>query len=290
MLSLVVVLAATVNALAHAQALNAGVSDSMQLRCEQAASLKAIADDYVRQAREFHRQADLQIAEAKRLKGEARYLEGITSKSGITTAPLRLSPEQARAAINQYTGDLSQFLGHAQAYNEHMKLFDQQMGRCQANEDRYQASLKVYELHLQQFHLPNLALPTAALSTGLIRPPHICQAMVLSEGEAASVAGRFLSDQAKVLSAERQLARAEADLSASQQAAGMANAKLETEILRGQREKALAVEFGKLKEEYDMLVVERERLASINTRGAFPAARNVSSSITTLKAQGKLVR
>jgi hypothetical protein len=140
-------------------------------------------------------------------------------------------------------------------------------------------------MHLQEFHAPNLRLPSVAMATGAIRPPHLCPAMVVSEGQAAQITGTYFNDQLRVLQAQQNLQLAEKQLRDTKVGANLANQKLETEIKRGQGERDLAVEFGKLREEYDLLKTEKERIASAN-KLASPTTQK-GTTVTT-KVQGKL--
>ncbi len=252
----------------------------MSERIEQATRLKGIADDYVRYAQSFHDYTEKQILEAQKLEGEANVLQGVAP----VIPTLKMNPAQYQSAVKQYSDDLSEFVGHAATYNGHMQRFDKEMGQCHANEDKYLASLKEYELHLEKFHVPNLRLPDVAIKAmPAIKPPHICHALVMSEDQAKSMSSQYFNDQLKLLAAEQSLNRAEGELQTSRVGANVVNAKLNTEILRQKREQELAMEFGKLKEEYDLLLDERNRIATINK----PAQSKSTGAVIT-KVQGTI--
>jgi hypothetical protein len=252
----------------------------MSERIEQATRLKGVADDYIRYTQGFHEYAEKQILEAQKLEGEAKVMQGV-----MPVIPnLKMNGPQYQEAVKQYSDDLSQFVGHASTYNGHMQTFDREMGQCHANEDKYLASLKEYELHLEKFHVPNLRLPDVAMrAMPVVRPPHICHALVMSEDQARSMSSQYFNDQLKLLAAEQSLNHAEGQLRLAQQGSNVVNAKLNTEILRQKREQELAMEFGKLKEEYDLLLDERNRIATINK----PAGSKSTGAVIT-KVQGKI--
>jgi hypothetical protein len=252
----------------------------MSERIEQATRLKGVADDYIRYTQSFHEYAEKQILEAQKLEGEAKVMQGV-----MPVIPnLKMNGPQYQEAVKQYSDDLSQFVGHASTYNGHMQIFDREMGQCHANEDKYLASLKEYELHLEKFHVPNLRLPDVAMrAMPVVRPPHICHALVMSEDQARSMSSQYFNDQLKLLAAEQSLNHAEGQLRLAQQGSNVVNAKLNTEILRQKREQELAMEFGKLKEEYDLLLDERNRIATINK----PAGSKSTGAVIT-KVQGQI--
>jgi hypothetical protein len=274
-------------------------ADLMARRIQQASELKAGAERYVVQARKFHRSAEALIAESKNLENEARLLSQNSPNTGeplkgsakftqgihlTAPAPLKLTTAQYALALNQYSSDISKFAEHAQLYNLHLAKFNTEIGACHANDQAYADNLKKYGMHINEFHLPNLRLPSTAIATGLIRPPHLCRAMVVSEGEASHITNSYFNDQLRLLDAQQRLETAESQLQASQQGVGLARQKLETEIKRGQGERDLAIEFGKLREEYDLLKTEQERIASANKLAAPPASKGTVST----KVQGKI--
>jgi hypothetical protein len=277
----------------------------MAKRIAQAAELKSGADQYISQAKQFHRMAPGLISESQNLateaqllaqnlkpqtaqasdnalKGSAHFSQGIHFGS---PPPLRLNASQYQAALSQYSNDISKFAEHAQQYDSHLQKFNSEIGACHASDQAYADNLKKYEMHLQEFHVPNLRLPSVALATGAIRPPHLCRAMVVSEGQAAQITGTYFNDQLRLVEAQQKLQLAEKQLRDTQKGIGLANQKLETEIKRGQGERDLAVEFGKLREEYDLLKTEKERIASANKLASPTSPKGTA---VTTKVQGKI--
>jgi len=275
----------------HAQSTDCQ-SCKMGERIRQATELKSGFEQFIDEAQSFHKVAQQQILEAQKLEGEAQKLEGSAQFQQGTTGTLhpqmvKLSATQLKAAAQLYSGDLSKFMLHAEQYNAHATQFDQQMGRCKASEDLYKANLQKYALHLQEFHLPEINLPSQAMAMGVIKPPHICPAMLAKHGEAQSMVNQYYNDQVRLLSAEQQLTNAETDLQAARQKAGLSDAELQKEIVRGQREQTLALEFGRLKDEYDMLLTEKDRIASSSKGGGKVTSAQTSSKAQT-NVQGKV--
>jgi hypothetical protein len=277
----------------------------MAKRIAQASELKSGADNYILEAKKFHQTAQGLISESRSLESEARLLaqnlqaQSVPSRKdplkgsanfsqGVQIGappPLKLTAAQYSAALNQYSSDVVKFTEHAQQYDSHLQKFNTEIGACHANDQAYAANLKKYEMHLQEFHMPNLRLPSVAIATGVIRPPHLCPAMMVSEGEALQITGKYFNDQLRLVSAQQQLQTAEKQLRDTQKGMGLANQKLETEIKRGQGERDLAVEFGKLQEEYDLLKTEKERIASANKLSSPTSAKGTT---VTTKVQGKV--
>jgi hypothetical protein len=277
----------------------------MAKRVAQASELKSGADSYVLRAKRFHQTAQDLISESKGLENEALLLaQNLKDQSGQLSKdplkgsanftqgiqfgappPLKLTAAQYGAALNQYSGDIQKFTEHAQLYDAHLQKFNAEIGACHANDQAYAANLKKLEMHLQEFHMPNLRLPSVAIATGTIRPPHLCPAMMVSEAEGQQITDKYFNDQLRLVAAQQQLQSAEKQLRNTQTGMGLANQKLETEIKRGQGERDLAVEFGKLREEYDLLKTEKERIASANKLASPTSAKGTA---VTTKVQGKI--
>lgn len=221
---------------------------SCQKRIESAERLLEAGQEFIVRARYLRDKAKLQILEAKRLKGEAEMLRTITP----ATAPQKLSPQEYQQATQQYKSDLERFSEHAKLYGSHVEKFQQQVGACHASEAEYQNLVKQYQLHCEQFHLPN------------VPPPHICLNLNLSQGEAAGLAFAVRSDRMRVVEAERDLHREESRLAQSEREAPYVEKNLQNQANRQQREQELAEEFGRLKQEYDLVRIEQQHLAGNN--------------------------
>lgn len=240
-----------------------------QRRIQSAQQLIQEGEAYIARTRALHERTGQQILAAKRLRGQAEVLRTITP-----TAPSRkLSPKEYQAALEQFNSDVAKFRANAIEYNQHLEKFRLDVGECQANEATYQSIARRYELHCKQFHLPN------------IPAPHICVTLNLTEAQAASLAHVIRLDQVRVAQAERDLRQEEARLSHHEGAAPYLEAKLKNQTERQQREQKLAEEFATLKQEYDLLEIERKVIA---TNGKAKSPVVVRSSVAgRVKKEGK---
>ncbi len=217
-----------------------------ETREENAARLIAQAENFKKQAAKLHGKAETSINAANRLAGQARSLT------------LRIGSPQFKSAVAQYSGDLAQFKAHAQQYNAHLAEFQKTIGECRAGEAAYDKELKDYQLHVNLFHLPDL--------TEAVRPPHICGRLQMSESETSRVANGIRSDQLKIIAAQQNLNAEELKLRQAQTAELSTTKKAVNASIREKHEQELAGEFGKLKEEYDLLKMENEALGGANSK------------------------
>jgi hypothetical protein len=239
------------------------------------------SDNLNQRALSFHKRAETLIAQADKLKDQAASLhnskaavKGSASQTTLNGAaevlhtnipvlpkPAKLTKEQYALGAKQYAGDLSNFTAHAKAYDEHLKQFQKAVGECHANEKALDGVLKKYEIHVGDFHL-GLNDSNAQI---VLRPPHICKRMQnMVDRDFNKIANAMMNDQRRVMEAEHRLAQTEAELQNAEQANAAASGKAMHQAQREEGEMALAGEFGRLKEEYDLLKMEKERLATVN--------------------------
>ena len=222
----------------------------LKRRIESAKEIIADTKALKAKAAAFHQRVDLQIAQATKLKGEAQILQ---IKPPILPANLHLNAAQLAAAQNQYNSDIKEFSAHAEAYNDHLKQFQGTVGECHANDVMLDNVIHKYDLHLEEFHLPVVR----------ISPPHICGALgEVYGGDVSHIANSIMNDQLRVINAEQDLQRAEQKLQAVEGQAPAIAGKTVNAAYRASREQELAAEFGRLRQEYDLLKVERQRLAN----------------------------
>ena len=218
--------------------LTAQFGSAQETREENAARLIAQTNDFKLRVQELHGKVDANVNDANRLKGQAEHLTNV----------LKAGTAQYQAATAQYSGDLSQFKNHAQQYQLHMEDFKKTMGECHANEKIYEAQAEEYKLHLQTWHMPD------------IRPPHICGLLNVSQDQAMHIANTLRVDQMRVAAATGDMLNAQQKLATAEQAElGLAKKAIGSSI-REKREQELAGEFGKLKQEFDLLKIERQAL------------------------------
>jgi len=235
---------------------------SAETREENARRLIAQANDLKTQAAKLHGKAETSINNANRLTGEAHSLL------------LKMGTPEFKSAVAQYSGDLSQFRAHADQYNAHLAEFQKTIGECHAGEAAYENSLKDYQLHVNLFHIPDFQT---------IKPPHVCGQLKMSQADSGRVAYNIRNDQIKILKAEQQLNTEETKLRTAQSAQLLNAKKAVNASIREKHEQELAGEFGKLKEEYDLLKIENQALGGANSKvvASIGATTSVQAKIRT---------
>lgn len=239
-----------------------GLPAQAETREENAARLIAQAEQVKKQAVRLHGTAETSINSANRLAGQAHSLL------------LKVGTPQFKSAVAQYSGDLAQFKAHAEQYNAHLAQFQQTIGECHAGEAAFEENLKNYQLHVNLFHIPSLQS---------VRPPHICGHLQMTETHMNRVGQSIRNDQLRVMAAEQNLNNEELKLRAAQNSELLNAKKAMNASIREQREQQLAGEFGKLKEEYDLLKVENEALGGANSKvvADIGAATSVHAKVQT---------
>jgi hypothetical protein len=227
--------------------LSPAMQQMMDRRVKNANHLLVEEKQYKESSQKLHAKMQNLIAESKTLKGEAQVLH--------TTVPLtggvKLDAAQLKSAQGQYAGHINEFKAHAQAYQAHLADFAHTLGECHANEAAYKAYVSQVQLHVSDFHISMLN----------IRPPHVCGLLPGSTAEAAKINNQLRVDAARMQDSETSLALAQTKLTAEQQVSGVLDSRVAKEANRQEKEKELAGEFGKLREEYDLLKTEKDILA-----------------------------
>ncbi|HEY9785151.1 MAG TPA: hypothetical protein V6D17_07100 [Candidatus Obscuribacterales bacterium] len=225
-------------------------------REEQAAELKRNFDEFIAHARRLHERTEILLAEAKNLKGRATQLRTVAPN----LPPVRLKGREYQQALVQFKADVDKFKAHADEYNDHLHKFRQQIGECSAAQAAYEEACKKYEMHCQQYHMPN------------IPPPHICIDLNVSASDASNMAHQMMSDQMRAIRAERELRQTEEKIGQLENVSTKVDAHVEKQSERLKREQELAAEFGRLRQEYDLLEVERKVIEGSKTANK-PIAR-----------------
>jgi hypothetical protein len=241
----------------------------LDARCQSAAEIIGDCQKFETGAALFHQNAETLIAQATKLKGQARILQ-----TKVPTLPLqgKMSAAEYALGAKQYGADLADFRNHAQAYQGHLKQFQSTIGECHAHAAALDNVLKKYEIHVGEFHI----------NTADIRPPHICGALQMTVNrDFTSIANQMVSDQMRVLQAEGQLRTQEADLRNAEQASAAGSIKAMDRVKREENEQALAGEFGRLQIEYELLKSQKDRLATATTKG-------VVGKVTQSSVSGKI--
>lgn len=238
-------------------------------RAKDAKQLMDETKKYCESSKRLHAQMERTIKIAERLKGHATDLQIKVDQSVL--AP-RLSGAQLKAAKGIFDNDLKAFKAHADQYAAHLKQFRATVGECKANASQYAEEVKRYELHTSVFHMPN------------IPPPHVCGELNLSQGDASHIANQMASDEARLISAELQLADAQEHLNSKMAAVPALQDQVLNANRRAREEKLLVQEFARLKEEYGTLAIEHAALVGKNTSGTL-SSENVSGKLKSAKAR-----
>lgn len=173
---------------------------------------------------------------------------------------IKLKGAQLQQAQQQFNADVAQFKVHAAEYQKHLNLFRSQIGECQAAKGAFDALHKKYEMHCDAYHLNN------------IPPPHLCLEMNVSASEASSIANQLMSDQMRALRAEAQLNAEEGKLRELEGMQGKADNLVVKASDRARREREIAGMFGRLRQEYDLLEIERKTIEHSRSASAKPGA------------------
>jgi chromosome segregation ATPase len=237
-------------------------------RMKNARELIDSVNKYQSDSQRLHAQIEKTIQVAEKLKGQATDLEVRIDEGRL--AP-HLTGGQLKAAQAQYAGDVKAFQTHAQDYANHLQQFKVTVGECSANKAQYAAEVNKFQLHTEIFHIPN------------IRPPHICGALNLSEGEASHIANQMANDQGRLQMAEQSLSNEQQRLNAKMSQLPALQNQVLNENRRALEEKKLAEEFGRLKAEYETLSVEHAALVGKNTSGKI-SSESVTGKINRAQA------
>jgi hypothetical protein len=240
---------------------------AMSDRIQSAQEIINNINEFKKLTRGFHARAHQLIAESRRLKGEAEMMQ---TKTPTLPHAAKLSAAQYQEAAKQYNADLNAFKEHARAYDAHLRNFQATIGECHANNKALESLLKQYELHVDQFHLPELS--------HFLRPPHVCGRLQRQVGDLSQEANAMYVDQQRIFAAQLGLAKTEGELQNAEMDATAQRKKAETEAKRESGEQALAAEFSQLKGEYDLLKVEKDTLAGNSSVGKVTTS-SVSASV-----------
>ncbi len=244
-------------------------ADQMAARVHSAEEIIGSCRIFEAKAAAFHARAESLIAQANQLQGEAQVL---TTRTPNLPLPTRMSDREYRLGSQQYDQDRQVFALHAAAYKQHLKQFQDSVGECHANEKVLDGVLKKYEIHASEFHGANA-----------IRPPHICGTLRnMVDRDWNQVAHSMLNDQMRVLQVEHTLSVQEAALHNAEQVNSVIGVKAVNQSQREEREQALLAEFGRLKEESDLLHMEKQRLTDSHAD-----LGKVSHSSISAKLQGR---
>lgn len=209
---------------------------------------------------------DVKSADSDKVKDEK--LTGCASQLQTLPQPniplIKLRGPQLQQAMKQFNDDVEQFKIHAADYNKHYNLFKSQVGECHAARSSFDQLHKKYEMHCTTYHLNN------------IPPPKLCPPMNASVSEARSIANQLMNDQMRALRAEGQLRQEEGRLKELEGMQGTADNLVVKASERARREKEIAGMFGRLRQEYDLLEIERKTIdhsRGVSSKPSAPVVR-----------------
>ncbi len=225
------------------------------VRFHQARYLIESCRDYIKAAKPLHEKMEQQILIAKTLKGRADML----MNNIPVVAPPKLRGSALESATRDYTRDLQVFVNHADQYKMNLQVFRNTIGECRAAQAAYDRQRNLYDLHCNQFHVNGLAN---------IEAPHICGALGLTEGEAGHISGMLRADEQRLARTMQELRQTDGLVQESRSiVAANINASAH-DAMRQKEEERLAKEFGRLREEYELLKIQSNMLGTAKQREA----------------------
>lgn len=230
--------------------------DDNPVRIQQAKEIIEANHKIVEDSIIYIAQAEKDIAESKRLQGEARQY----TRNLHIQAPM-LKGKALSDATKQYKLDLKQFSDHVKRYNLHTLEVRKNFGACQASKDAYEKMKKELSLHCDEFHMQD------------VEPPHICLSIDTSVVEAMGAQNKVQQQAMRLAQAQADLAKTEARLQKSITESGIIDKEVMLNSKLALQEQELASEFGRLKEEHRQLDVERRALSRSGVKVVVPSVR-----------------
>lgn len=223
---------------------------------------------------------DISLTKQSGKNGAKKPLQGQIHAVGavLPAIKLHMSEAQRDAAVRQYAGDLKQFYLHLRDYNAAAEAHKKLAGECTENEQQWQLKLKNDKLSLSQVIIPVgvTNIPPPPPSPPDIPPPRICCVGCLITGRCGhlgtgggggnSTPGSARIDSMRTQQAMADLGKAQNELKYAETENGYTKSKAIDEAKIEQSQQNLAAKFGQLKDEYDMLKIEKTALTGIQTK------------------------
>lgn len=213
------------------------------VRFHQARYLIEECRDFIKTAKPLHERMQEQILLAKTLKGRADML----MNNMPAVAPPKLQGKALEAAVDEYKKSLQAFVDNADKYRLNLQAFRNTIGECQRAQAAYDRQRQLYNLHCNQFHVTGLAQ---------IEAPRICPPLNVTEGEASHIANQIRADEQRLREQMSELNTRSALLNESRSLVAANLTNTATEAVRQREEEKLVKEFGRLREEYEMLKIQ----------------------------------
>jgi hypothetical protein len=226
--------------------------------------------EFIAKGKLLHEKMQEQILIAKTLKGEANMLLNQVP----AVAPPKLKGVQLQSAVRDYTKDLQTFVNNANRYKFNLQTFRSTIGECHRAQAAYDQQRGLYNLHCDQFHVNGLSN---------IEPPHICGQLNATAGEAGSIAGMLRADEQKLSASMQELRNNSALVTEGRNMVAANLTATATESVRQREEEKLAKEFGRLREEYEMLKIQSKMLGTEKQKEAGRSVKSVSGNVVKSK-------
>jgi len=191
--------------------------------------------------------------------------------TGVVPTNIKLTREEYKAAVEQYSADVKDLVSSAAQYTAATKAYNMEVGACDENNKQYAAQVKNQQLNIQAIQIPTIPIKITDVPPQ-IPPPRVCCANCLITGRCGHLgtagpkpgankasnssridAMRETDSQAGLSKTTQQLKVAEAEQGFAQQKATQ-EAALEAKMQK------LADMFGQLQEKYNIVKIEKDTL------------------------------
>ncbi|HEY9757389.1 MAG TPA: hypothetical protein V6C97_19630 [Oculatellaceae cyanobacterium] len=208
-------------------------------------------------------------------KTQSNMLQGGVHATGAVLSPIKLhmTPDQLKSAVSQYSADLRQFYLDVKDYHLASEALKKQIGECTENEQQWQAKLSKDKLQLNNVVIATgvTNMPPPPPTPPDIPPPRVCCAGCLITGRCGHLgtgggpngAAATRADSQREAMARADLAKTQAQLGVAETEGQFIHQKAFDEAKIEQSQQNLAEKFGRLKQEYDTLKIEKEALTGV---------------------------
>lgn len=208
-------------------------------------------------------------------KTQSNMLQGGVHATGAVLSPIKLhmTPEQLKSAVLQYSADLRQFYLDVKDYHLASEALKKQIGECTENEQQWQAKLSKDKLQLNNVVIATgvTNMPPPPPTPPDIPPPRVCCVGCLITGRCGHLGtgggpngpAATRADSQREALARADLAKTQAQLGYAENEGQFTHQKAFDEAKIEQSQQNLAEKFGRLKQEYDTLKIEKEALTGV---------------------------
>lgn len=204
-------------------------------------------------------------------------LKGFVGATGhvLPAIKLHMSKAELDSACKQYSADLRKFFVDVQDYHKAHEALKAQIGTCTENEQQWQLNLQKNKLNLNTVVIPVGIpdIPKPPDAPPVIQPPRACCARCLITGECGHLGTGGGSappppgqTDARLKELTMEVARTQNQLRYAEQENGYTSQKAINEAQIEQSQQNLAEKFGRLKQQYDMLKIEKSALTGVEVK------------------------